>query len=61
MSEQATSLNLYFLIARTVVDSKPETDLNKYKIIDNVFNNNINHHSFERKRNKHSDLDWSQF
>jgi len=44
---------LYFLIARIVVDSKPETELNKYKIIDNVFNNNINHHSFLKEISYH--------
>jgi hypothetical protein len=45
-----SSLKLYFLITRTVVDSKPEKVLNVYKIIDNVFNSNINHHSFKRKQ-----------
>jgi hypothetical protein len=42
-----------FLITRTVVDSKPEKVLNVYKIIDNVFNNSINHHSFNEKTKYH--------
>ena len=47
---QSSSLKLYFLMARTVVDSKPEKGFEcLYKIIDNVFNNSINYYYVQKE------------